>query len=166
MVLWLAVIGAVFVGPTIAPSSADPLLRVPAIRVDQASRRQFSADIDRIARRHRLDPALLHAVVTVESGYDPHAVSPAGAMGLMQLMPETAERFQVSDPFEPLANLDAGARYLRLLLDRFGTIQLALAAYHAGEGRVQRARRTIPPIPATRRYVVSVIHHFMRYRRD
>ena len=86
-------------------------------------------------------------------------------MGLMQLMPQTATRFNVQDPFDPSANVNAGARYLRLLLNKFGTIQLALAAYHAGEGRVRRGRNTVPMITATRKYVVSVIHHYMRYKK-
>lgn len=134
------------------------------LNINYKQRKQFSAAIKRIAKKYRLDPALLNAVISVESAFDPNAVSPAGAMGLMQLMPGTAARFGVTDPFDPIANINAGARYLRILLNKFGTIQLALAAYNAGEDRVKRHRNTIPPIMETRRYVVSVIHFYMRYR--
>lgn len=134
----------------------------PAVTLSPAAlRRQLRPTLRRIAARYRLDPALLDAVIRVESAYQVDAISSAGAMGLMQLMPETAERFGVENPYDAGANITAGARYLRLLLDRFGTIQLALAAYHAGEGRVARAKNTIPPILATRRYVTQVINQFM-----
>ena len=149
-----------------AADSSSPTLKLPVPRINTANRKKFRSHIQRAAQRHRLDPLLLHAVITVESAYNPRAVSSAGAMGLMQLMPGTAERFGVADPFDPAANINAGARYLRILLDRFGTIQLALASYHAGEGRVQRGRRTIPRIPATNRYVIDVIHAFMYYKKN
>ena len=133
-------------------------------KFNKANQKKFRSAIKRIAKKNRLESALLHAVISVESGYDPNAVSSAGAMGLMQLMPETAERFAVQDPFDPVKNIEAGARYLRLLLNKFGKINLALAAYHAGEGRVSRGRNTVPPILATRKYVVKVIHRYLRYK--
>ena len=103
--------------------------------------------IEQTARRHQLEPALLHAVITVESGYHASAASPKGAQGLMQLMPDTAARFGVSAEtvLEPRANLDAGARYLAFLLGLFDRrLDLALAAYNAGEGVVQRLGRIQP----------------------
>lgn len=112
--------------------------------------------ISRAARRHRLDVALLVAVVSAESAFDPAAVSPKGAMGLMQLMPDTAARFGVERPFDPRENLDGGAAYLRQLLDRFGgDLKLALAAYNAGEGRIDDYQG-MPPFSETVSYVSRV----------
>jgi soluble lytic murein transglycosylase-like protein len=112
-----------------------------------------------------LEPALLHAVISAESGYDPQARSPKGAWGLMQLMPNTTQRFGVSDAADPTANLQGGARYLRWLLDLFKDSRLALAAYNAGEGAVQRYGHTIPPYPETRTYVRRVLEFYQQYRR-
>lgn len=109
------------------------------------------------AQRYGLDPALLAAMVKVESGFDPRAVSPAGAKGLLQLMDATAAALGVRDPFDPAQNLDGGARYFRSLLDRFGgDVRLALAAYNAGPVAVQQAGG-IPPYPETQRYVEAVL---------
>ena len=148
-----------------AQQSTSPVVTLHAPKVSAAKRKKYHSDIQKAARRHKLDPLLVHAVITIESAYNSRAVSSAGAMGLMQLMPETAARFGVTDPFDPIANINAGARYLRILLNRFGTIQLALASYHAGEGRVQRGRRTIPRITSTNKYVINVIHAFMYYKK-
>ena len=97
----------------------------------------------------------MYALIEVESGYRPDAASPRGAMGLMQLMPGTADRYAVLDPFDPAANIDAGTRHLRTLLDEFGT-RGALAAYNAGEGPV-RQFDGIPPYSETRKYVSRVL---------
>lgn len=114
------------------------------------------------ARSHQVDPALLTAMARVESSFDPAAVSPKGASGLLQLMPATAERFGVADVFDVTQNVDAGARYLRWLLERFeGRTDLALAGYNAGEGAVDR-HRGIPPYPETQNYVVRVMGHASR----
>lgn len=116
------------------------------------------------SRKHRLDPALLRAVIKAESDFDPAAVSRAGAMGLMQLMPRTAEALNVYDPYNPMENISGGARYLRYLLDRFeGDLRLALAAYNAGESLVMRHRR-VPPIGETRHYIRKVLRFYDAYR--
>lgn len=123
------------------------------------NRRRFRATLQEIALRHRVDYKLLDAVIIVESAYDPYAVSPKGAMGLMQLMPDTAKRFQVADPFDPAANIDGGARYLRWLMQHFdGNLQLVLAAYNAGENAVARNGNQIPPYEETRAYVQRVLN--------
>lgn len=105
---------------------------------------------------HGVSPALLAAVARQESGFDPRAVSPAGAQGLMQLMPGTADGLGVTDPFDPAQAVDGAARLLRTLLDRFGGTELALAAYNAGPGAVLRYGG-IPPYPETQNYVRSVL---------
>jgi soluble lytic murein transglycosylase len=114
--------------------------------------------IDAVARTVGLDPHLIHAVVQVESNFDPAARSPKGALGLMQLMPATAARYGVTDPLDPADNLLGGARYLKDLLRRFDdNLALALAAYNAGEGAVARHDNRIPPYPETRAYVPRVL---------
>jgi soluble lytic murein transglycosylase-like protein len=110
-----------------------------------------------IARRHGVDESLVHAVIQVESRYDAFAVSPRGAMGLMQLMPRTAARFDVDNVFDPVENVDAGVRYLKELLERYsGQQRLALAAYNAGEEAVERYSG-IPPYRETIDYVRRVL---------
>jgi soluble lytic murein transglycosylase-like protein len=112
------------------------------------------------ARRHGLDPALVLAVVRVESGFRADAVSPKGAQGLMQLMPATAASLGVADPFDPAANLDGGVRHLRSLLVLYrGNLNKALAAYNAGAGAVER-HRGVPPYPETQQYIRRVFEHY------
>lgn len=111
--------------------------------------------IDETTTRYGVSADLVRALIQVESAYDPSARSRRGAAGLMQLMPDTARQYAVVDPFDPKANLDAGVRHLKSLLDRFGT-PLALAAYNAGEGAV-RAYGGIPPYRETRDYVARVL---------
>ena len=109
------------------------------------------------AQREGLEPKLLTAVIERESAFRPCAVSPKGAEGLMQLMPETADRFGVNDPFNPKQNIDAGAKYLKELLMRYGgNLGLALGAYNAGPGKVDEAGG-IPPIPETTNYVNEIL---------
>ncbi len=109
------------------------------------------------AARHRLAPELLTAMVLAESNFDPFAVSPKGACGLLQLIPDTARRFGVRDVFDPADNVEGGARYLRWLLDRFdGDLELAVAAYNAGERVVERYGG-VPPYPETVAYVAKVL---------
>lgn len=128
-------------------------------------RSRFYGMIDNTALKYRLDPALVRAVVRAESDYDPKAVSSAGAQGLMQLMPGTAQDLLVQNPFDPEENVRGGVQYLRYLLDRFnGDTSLALAAYHAGEQTVDR-HNGIPPIEATKTYVKRVLNFHKGYRR-
>ncbi len=133
-------------------------------RVKEEHRQRFAPDIHRIAAQHRLDPALLHAVISAESSYNPWAVSPKGAMGLMQLMPGTAARFGVGNAYDPVANMQGGARYLRWLLDYFNDTRLAVAAYNAGEGAVQKYGNQIPPYRETQNYVVKVLNYYQQYK--
>ena len=112
------------------------------------------------AQRHGLDPALVRAVVGVESGFQPQAVSPKGAQGLMQLMPATARDLGVTDPFDPAANLDGGSRHLSALVVRYeGDLTKALAAYNAGMGAVAR-HGGVPPYEETRKYVQRVLGRY------
>jgi Transglycosylase SLT domain len=112
------------------------------------------------ARRHGLDPDLVLAVVTVESGFRPEAVSPKGAQGLMQLMPTTAQTLGVQDAFDPAANLDGGTRHLRDLIALYnGDVAKALAAYNAGAGAVSR-HRGVPPYKETQEYVKKVMKRY------
>ena len=133
-------------------------------RTGEKNRQRFTPDVNRIAAQYRLDPALMHAVISAESSYNPWAVSPKGAMGLMQLMPGTAERFGVSNAYDPVANMHGGARYLRWLLDHFNDTRLAVAAYNAGEGAVKKYGNQIPPYKETQTYVGRVLSFYQQYR--
>ena len=119
--------------------------------------------IDRHAQDKGIDPALVHAVIRAESDYRPGALSPKGAIGLMQVMPATGKRFGVTDLDVPERNLKAGTTYLRYLLDRFDNVPLALAAYNAGEGAVSRHGNRIPPYRETQDYVQGILRS---YRKD
>jgi len=119
----------------------------------------------RASRRHGLPPALVKAVIRVESAFDTRAVSKKGAMGLMQLMPETAQRLGVHDAFAADQNVYGGAAYLRNLHDRYGSWSYTLAAYNAGPGSVDRYRG-IPPFHETREYVRKVLSYYRQYHGD
>ena len=122
---------------------------------------RFSVIIETIAREVGVSPHLLHAVIEVESAYDPEAISSKGAQGLMQLIPATAARFDAGNLNDPASNIRAGARYLKVLMDRFhNDLPLTLAAYNAGEGAVQRYHNTMPPFPETEAYVKRVMALF------
>lgn len=146
----------------LAPATAA--LQVPrgvfALPYEQ---RPFHGAIHDASRTTGVDAALLHAVISVESGYRERAVSSKGASGLMQLMPATARRYGLVNRQDPAENIRAGARYLRDLLAMFDNdIELALAAYNAGENAVLRFGRRIPPYGETRRYVPLVMAHYQR----
>ena len=131
----------------------------PALSIDRDGAEKL---VREAAERHSVDPALVRAVIETESGWNPGAMSRKGAAGLMQLIPTTAQRFGVQDRFSPQQNVDAGVRYLKVLLQRYdGNLDLALAAYNAGEGAVDRAHG-IPAFRETRNYVQKVQDAYFR----
>jgi soluble lytic murein transglycosylase-like protein len=148
----------------IAPSRGDheaPAATAVAAKKISAIPSSFKDMIEDAARQHDLDPNLLHAMIKVESGYNPQALSAKGARGLMQLMPDTARRFGVSDAFNPKENIRAGAEYIQWLLKLFrGDVELALAGYNAGEQAVIRAGYRIPDYGETQKYVPRVLAHY------
>jgi soluble lytic murein transglycosylase-like protein len=122
----------------------------------------LSEVINTISDRHHIDPDLINSVIHAESGFNPRAVSPKGAQGLMQLMPQTASKLGVSNPFDPNANVEGGTRYLSELLERYNfDVIKALAAYNAGPGRVEQYRG-VPPYYETRAYVARIVRDFNR----
>ncbi len=136
------------------PEKAEPQIELPASA--QAAPTALATLVDHIAQRHDVDRDLVHSMIRVESNYDPFAVSNKGALGLMQLIPSTARRFGVANVFDPAQNVEGGVRYLKYLLDLYeGDNRLALAAYNAGEGTVERYRG-VPPFRETRDYVYRV----------
>ena len=155
-------------GPAGKPAAALPAVnkqagatRLPAVRpvkADPGLAQRYKQLVHTTAVRNDISPQLLHAIISVESGYDVDAVSHRGARGLMQLMPTTAARFGVKRLSDPNENLKAGARYLSYLLDMFDNrLALAIAAYNAGEGTVRRFNNRVPPYPETQQYVAKVL---------
>jgi len=131
-----------------------------------SSRERLHIIIEEVATRYNVDPALIKAIIMAESGYNPRAVSKKGAIGLMQLMPSTAQELGVKELFDPEDNVEAGVRYFKRLLRRFGgDVRLALAAYNAGSTKVRRYRG-VPPIGATRYYVKKVFHYYRLYKKE
>jgi len=174
-----------------APSARAPTARTPdaALRQDAAQmtqlphaggvpaaavrpivssqQRRMTPLIDAIALAEGVDPTLVHAVISQESSYNPRARSPAGAVGLMQLIPATAARFGLTpnERYDPAKNVRAGIRYLKFLSRTFnGQIDLILAGYNAGEGAVQKYGNRIPPYPETQKYVRRVKGYLVLYR--
>jgi soluble lytic murein transglycosylase-like protein len=134
-----------------------PTIRATTPLVAVKYRDKFEPLVQEHARRHSLRPELVRAVIQVESGFNPLARSPRGAMGLMQLMPKTAAELGVRDAYDPAENIRGGCTYLRKLLDRYdGNEELALAAYNAGAEAVDRHGKTVPPYRETRDYVKRV----------
>jgi soluble lytic murein transglycosylase-like protein len=123
-----------------------------------ANKKRFAELIEQAAYRHNVDAKLVHAVIQTESAYNSTAQSPKGAVGLMQLMPDTARRFGVTDRNDPDQNVDGGTRYLKHLINLFNpNLDLAVAAYNAGENAVIRYNNSIPPYPETQNYVKQVL---------
>jgi soluble lytic murein transglycosylase-like protein len=160
-----------YIGPngTIALTNVPSDARYRKIDVESArfhavlSEGELEPLIKRHSSQQQLHPALIRAVIKAESNFDPRAVSRAGAVGLMQLMPQTAVRLDVRDMFDPDENVGGGTRYLRQLPDRFhGNLPLALAAYNAGENVVDRYQ-SLPPIDETRQYVRKVLRYYRRF---
>lgn len=146
-------VGAARVAQLFMPAQADIL--------------RYSSIIDAASKTHGVDGALVHAVITAESGYNAAAVSRAGARGLMQLMPETAARYGVRDIHDPRENINGGVRYLRDLMTMFnGNIELAVAAYNAGENAVIRHGNRIPPYAETVHYVPKVLGFYRKFQRQ
>ncbi len=129
-----------------------------AIKFLTKNKQKYTPLIAKAASKYQIDEKLLHAVIQAESAYDPNAVSSAGAVGLMQLMPETAKRYGVSNRKDASQNIDGGTRYLKDLLTMFNSnIKLAVASYNAGEGAVKKYNNAIPPYPETQNYVKQVL---------
>ena len=154
------------VGEYVAAAPSSPVMNTAGNSVSPDNReilrgramtsRELDSIIEEAARRHDVDPRLVRSLIKVESNFNAQAVSPKGAMGLMQLMPGTARTLNVSNPFDPEQNVDAGVRHLRHLLDDFnGDVKLSLAAYNAGAGAVTRSRG-VPPYAETRNYVKRI----------
>ena len=124
---------------------------------------KYTELIARAATKHQIEEKLIHAVIQTESAYNASAISPAGAVGIMQLMPDTARRYGVTDRLDAEQNIDAGARYLKDLLAMFNSdIRLAVAGYNAGEGAVMKYNNNIPPYPETINYVQQVLRLYAR----
>lgn len=150
-----------FFSPVMAPS-VDAATHVEVIPTDIPLSGDCDLDwiIYRAGKKSGVDPRFIHAVIKQESRYDPKAVSPVGAQGLMQMMPATAKRFGLKDPFDPTANVEAGTKYLKWLLKRFdGDVTLALAGYNAGEGSVDKYKG-VPPYNETQNYVKKIVSNY------
>jgi len=153
-------------GPVRNPG--DYRLRNPAARRNLYDNpllkgRPYQQQVENAAKQHEVDPALVHAVITAESNYNPKAVSNKGAIGLMQIMPDTGRRFgaRARDLYKPAQNIAVGVKYLAELIELFdGDIELAIASYNAGENSVIRFGRKVPPFPETRAYVPRVLRYY------
>lgn len=151
--------------PFVEPE-ATPAIVPPAVVPSPLTGKPYANEIEGIALESGIDPALVHAVIFIESGYNPIARSPAGAIGLMQVIPATAARYGISNPAESLlANLRAGTRYLRDLMNQFNhNLDLVLAAYNAGENAVRRHGHRIPPYRETQLYVPAVLAKYREWQ--
>jgi soluble lytic murein transglycosylase-like protein len=143
------------------PEPADVQPPVPPAPTDPVDRSlldgtPYADIIASLSEAHGVNPMLVSALIQVESNYRPRARSSRGAMGLMQLMPSTVREYKVANPFEPKANIEGGIRHLKSLIDRFGVVEMALAAYNAGEGAVRKFKG-IPPYRETRDYVARIL---------
>lgn len=151
-----------YAGMTRVSYLPDPVRSPAAPAVDP---NRYTPLVRKTAREVQIDEALLRAVIAVESGFDARAVSSRGAVGLMQLMPETARRYGVTNLYDPAQNIRGGARYLRDLMGKFNNdLSLALAAYNAGEDAIVQYGNRIPPFRETRLYVPKVLDAYRRYK--
>ena len=141
-----------------AGPNSSPLISPPSNQAVSSERGRIERSIHKAARRYDLPPGLLKGVIRAESNFAVHAVSPAGAQGLMQLMPATARKLGVANPFDIEQNIDGGARYLRQMIDSFGgNVEVALAAYNAGPGAVEKYGGQVPPYQETEHYINRVL---------
>lgn len=158
------IVKTVLITPRVVPSR----LIAPQKPGNDASAASASSDVkslvEETARQYELSPELVDSVIQVESNYNPNAISPKGAQGLMQLMPATARRFGVTNSFDPKANIEGGVRYLKFLKETFKDERLAIAAYNAGEGAVQKYGN-VPPYQETMSYVAKVGKRYGQSRR-
>jgi soluble lytic murein transglycosylase-like protein len=139
------------------PVAPAPEPRMAAVNEDLKNDFEYSDLIVSLSKKHKVDWKLVAAVMKAESNFNPRAVSPKGAQGLMQLMPATARLYRVTDPYDPVQNIDAGVRHLKMLMGRFpGKLDLVLAAYNSGERTVDHFKG-IPPFSETRSYVKKVL---------
>jgi soluble lytic murein transglycosylase-like protein len=148
--------------PAMAPSGRIPAPMSLKSRALERNREMLAPLIAEAADRYNLDPLLLHAMIQAESAYNSEAVSGKGAVGLMQLMPDTAARYGVRDRTDPVENVFGGARYLRDLIGMFNDVSLAVAAYNAGENNIIKYGNRIPPFPETQDYLNRVIEYYNR----
>jgi soluble lytic murein transglycosylase-like protein len=165
---WVALLAAAWVAAQ-AQAATAPAFFVPCRLMKPTAPAVAKIDapyariVETASRAHGVEERLVHALIWAESSYDPKAVSPSGAEGLMQLMPATAKRYGVRDAFDPKQNIDGGVKHLRELLDQFdGDLELVVAAYNAGANAVVRAGNRIPPYPQTEAYVPKVIAYYHR----
>jgi len=150
-------LAGILVLPTAVPATANGAAEVAKGGSSLHDRSKLRQIVNQVSLEYGVDPKLVDALVRVESSYDPRAVSQKGAMGLMQLMPDTADRLEVEDPFDPEDNVRGGVKEFSRLVERYaGNLQLALAAYNAGEGAVARYRG-VPPYNETRNYVSRIL---------
>ena len=148
-----------------SPGPTNVSFNTPVYLPSIADMKRYSAIVESAARAHGVDSALVHAVISAESGYNPSAVSRTGARGLMQLMPATAERYGVQNIMDPTENIVAGVKYLRDLLTMFqGNLELTVAAYNAGENAVHKYGDRVPPYAETMGYVPKVLAFYRKFQ--